>query len=251
MISLRKILVKTANGKVLVQETSLEVAQPMMIGIYGPNGSGKTCLLKSISGQAQEREILGESWIDQRPILHSSVSVQEKSQKVLYLSSDFHAPFQISVRELLEMAKGVNPASGRNISEVSERFGITSLLSRSFDEMSDGEKQRVMVARGVIQSPKWLILDETFSKIDIDRSFQIAEELKEAVRRGMGVIFASHDLNLVSEMSDELWLMKDGRILVKGPVEDIFTTDNLQQLYPERMIHVVRSPDHGKKKVIY
>ena len=250
MISLRKVQVKTTQGIPLIHEISLEVAETMMIGVYGPNGSGKSTLLKVIAGLNNDRVITGENWIDQKPIFSNALSVEERALKVLYLGSDFQAPFQISVRELLDMARRVNPSSG-NITEVAERFGITPLLSRSFDQMSDGEKQRVMIARGVIQAPRWLILDETFSKIDLDRSFQLAHELKEMMEKGTGLILASHDLNLISEMVDELWLMKDGRILEAGTVEDVLTTESLQKLYPGRLVHVVRSPDNGKKKVIY
>lgn len=251
MISLRKLQIKTEQKRTLLHETSLDVPAVKIIGVYGPNGSGKTSLLKAMAGQAKDREITGEVWIDQQFIFKNDLSVAERAKKVLYLGSDFHAPFQISVRELLEMAKGTNSSSLENIAEAAERFGITSLLSRSFDEMSDGEKQRVMVARGVIQSPQWLILDETFSKIDLDRSFHLAQELRAVMKKGRGVILASHDLNLISEMSDELWLMKDARVLDIGLTEEILTSENLQKLYPERMIHVVRSPDNGKKKVIY
>jgi iron complex transport system ATP-binding protein len=251
MISINGLQVKSAAGKILVQKTSFELSEFKVVGLFGPNGSGKSSLLMALAGQGNGRIISGENNIDQKNIFSNSISALEKSQKILYLGSDFQTPFQISVRELLDMAKEVNPLSRENVAEVAERFGIAALLFRSFDEMSDGEKQRVMLARGVIQSPRWLVLDETFSKVDLDHSFQLAEELRGVIGKGRGVILSSHDLNLLSEMVDELWLMKDGKILAAGLVEDVLTTENIQLLYPLRKVHVMRSPYNGKKKVIY
>lgn len=250
MISLRKLLVKAANGKILVRETSMEIDGARVIGVYGPNGSGKTSLLKAISCRF-DHQTSGECWIDGKPLFLPTAKASLKARKILYLGSDFQTSFQISVREVLEMGKHANPESLESVIEVSERFDLTSFLNRKFDELSDGEKQRVMIARGVIQSPKWLVLDETFSKIDLDRAFVIANLLKDKVGKGMGLIIASHDLNLLSELADELWLMKDGKMVADGPIETVLTSDSLGLLYPNRMVHVVRSPDTGKKKVIY
>ncbi len=251
MISLRKIIVKSANGKILVREASMELEPKKVIGVYGPNGSGKTSFLKAIAWKNQNLNISGESWIDGNPIFLSSTSASIKAKKILYLGSDFQSAFQVSVRELMELAKNANPDSIESIAEIIERFDISSLINRIFDEMSDGEKQRVMIARGVLQSPKWLILDETFSKIDLDHSFHLVSSLRESIKKGMGIIIASHDLNLLSELSDELWFIKDGKITTSGTVEQVLTSENLNELYPNRMVHVVRSPDNGKKKVIY
>ena len=251
MISLRKLLVKAANGKILVREISMEIDGHRVIGVYGPNGSGKTSFLKAIAWKSEGRNVSGECWIDGKPLFLPTVKAATKARKVLYLGSDFQTPFQVSVREVLEMGKAANPESLESLIGISEKFDLTPLLNRKFDELSDGEKQRVMIARGVIQSPKWLILDETFSKIDLDRAFIIADLLKDKVRMGMGLMVASHDLNLLSELSDELWLMKDGKIEADGPVDSVLTSENLALLYPNRMVHVVRSPDTGKKKVIY
>jgi len=251
MISLRKVLVKAGNGKILVRETSMELESKKVIGIYGPNGSGKTSFLKAIAWKTDNLNITGESWVDGQALFLNSVSASLKVKKILYLGSDFQSAFQVSVRELLDLAKSANPESKESMAEMIERFGISDLINRFFDEMSDGEKQRVMIARGVIQSPKWLILDESFSKIDLDRSFQLVYALRESIKKGMGIMVASHDLNLLSELSDELWLMKDGKLTATGSVEKVLTTENLNELYPNRMVHVVRSPDNGKKKVIY
>lgn len=251
MISLRKLQVTTEMGHLLLSDVSMEVSSPKVIGVYGPNGSGKTSLLKSIAGIKEDRMVQGESWIFDVAMVHGNASLKDRVRSALYLGSDFHTSFHITVRELLEMAKIANPLSKLSIPEVAEKFDLMQFLNRSFNEMSDGEKQRAMLARGFLQSPRWLILDEIFSKMDIDRSVILAQILRESVKEGMGIVVSSHDLNFLSEISDELWFMKDGKIINSGTVEDVLTSENLKQLFPMRWIHVVRSPDHGKKKVIY
>ena len=124
MISFRKVQVKTTVGKVLLHETSFEIPAGRVVGVFGPNGSGKTTLLKVVAGQTKDREIAGENWVDASSIFHGTLSTEEKAKKILYLGSDFQTPFQISVRELLEMAKRVNPSSHENSAAVAEHLKL-------------------------------------------------------------------------------------------------------------------------------
>lgn len=251
MISVSNLQIKSSTGKVLFQNSTFEIKSGSVVGIYGPNGSGKSTLLKALAGGSTNQVVTGENIIENVNIFNKDLNVKDKVKKILYLGSDFLTSFQISVRELLDIAKEVNLDSKENALEIAERFSIRPLLSRSFNELSDGEKQRVMLARGVIQAPHWLVLDETFSKVDLDHSFHLTSELKEITKKGRGIILASHDLNLISEFVDELWLIKDGKIVASGPLEEILTTENLRLLYPNRLVQVVRSSDNGKKKVLY
>lgn len=251
MIRFRKVKVESPDQRTVLHETSFEVQPGKAIGIFGPNGSGKSTLLRVLSGEDRGWIRRGEVWVGDLPLFHRGVSAEERAQKVLYLGSDFSSPFPISVREVLEMAKQVNSRSRYGISEVGERFGISGFFSRMFDELSDGEKQRVMLARGVIQSPEWLVLDETFSKMDLHHAFHLVSVLEDIRSSGMGMILVSHDLNLLSDFSDELWLMNQGSVIRMGSVEEVLTEESLKILYPEKWIQVVRSPHHGRKKVIY
>jgi iron complex transport system ATP-binding protein len=251
MISIQKLRVSTQEGHTLVSEISKEISSAKVFGIYGPNGSGKTSFLKTLAGIQEERKINGEVWISNLAMIHGALDPAKKVKNALYLGSDFQTSFHVTVRELLEMSQTISKLKKASIAEISEQFDLVPFLSRPFHELSDGEKQRSMLARGVLQSPHWLILDETFSKIDIDRSAVLAKVLRQFVQKGMGIVISSHDMNFLTEISDELWLMKEGALISAGSVEEVLIDENLKKLFPMREIHIVRSPEHGIKKVIY
>ena len=231
-------------------KVSFSIQKETQIGIYGPNGSGKSTLLKAVAGQFERGPFIGESLIEGFDVYGKNSSAQEKIKKILYLGSDFQTPFQISVREVFELAKAANPQSTENMMEIAERFDLMHLLQRFFGNLSDGEKQRVMIARGVLQAPSWLLLDETFSKIDLNYSHQVIEQLKQLKRKEKGLMVVSHDLNLLTEFCDELWFIKNGQIIVSGPTNDVLTEDHLKNLYPAQNIQIIKS-NQGQKKIIY
>ncbi len=117
--------------------------------------------------------------------------------------------------------------------------------------LSDGEKQWVMFARALIQNPQVLILDESFSKLDLDRLLLAIKILKRQTEQGMTVVIAAHDINFVSEVSDIVILMKNGKILKIGETHEVLTPFYLEQLFPSLPLQVVKSPNTGKERVIY
>jgi iron complex transport system ATP-binding protein len=260
MISLRKWAVTTREGKSLLSEASFDLAIGSVLGVYGPNGSGKSSLLKSISGIIdRDRLMSGEFWIDQLTNLLSATPI-ERVKQILYLGSDFSTPFDLTVRELLEMGSLVGSSqmwpvvSGSErarISHVVEAMHLTEFLPRVVSTLSDGEKQLVMFARCLIQKPRVLVLDESFSKLDLDHLLQVARLIRTFAKEGMTFLVASHDLNFLSEMADELLFLRQSKMIAKGFVADLFMPSVLNELYPGLPLQVVRSPESGKHKVLY
>jgi len=252
-LSLRKWSVKALPEKTLVSETSFDLPMGAILGVYGPNGSGKTSLLKSISGMSIEgRETSGEFWIENATAL-AEMTPLERVKQILYLGSDFSTPFDLTVRELLEMGArvGAELPDRERIQRVVEALHLRDFLPRVINTLSDGEKQLVMFARGVIQKPKVLVLDESFSKLDLDHLLWIAKETRRFAKEGMTFLIASHDLNFLSEVADELLFMRKSIIIAKGLVNDLFTPATLAELYPNLALQVVRSPESGKLKILY
>jgi iron complex transport system ATP-binding protein len=247
------------NGKFLLEPLSFEQASETVMGLYGPNGSGKSTLLKIISGVRRFDDQRGEFWLDGHQI-SADQKPRDRIKHILYLGSDFETPFDLSVRELLEIGATADQASlwpeiqhvvRNRMGEVIEALGLLDFLPRIFRTLSDGEKQLVMFARGVIQNPKMLVLDETFSKLDLDHLHAVSQLILKRREMGMSFIIASHDLNFLSEISDELLLLKKGVLLAKGPVAETLIPLNLNQLYPQLALQVVRSPESGKNKILY
>jgi iron complex transport system ATP-binding protein len=170
---------------------------------------------------------------------------------VLYLGSDFDTPFELTVRELLDLGAEVMNRTRSEVSAVIEALSLLPFLNRSFRSLSDGEKQLMMFARVLIQRPDVIIFDESFSKLDIDKLVQIAKVLRTECARGLTVIIASHDLNFLTECADELFFLKNGKKIAAGIPAEALTGTTLETLYPDLALHVVISPETGRFKVLY
>jgi iron complex transport system ATP-binding protein len=107
----------------------------------------------------------------------------------------------------------------------------------------------MMFARGLIQAPRVLVLDETFSKLDLDRLIAVAGIIRGWIGCGMVFVIASHDLNFLSEVSDQLVLMKKGRRIARGTVDQVLTEENLQTLFERAHPRIVDGI--GPKKIVY
>jgi iron complex transport system ATP-binding protein len=258
LISTKELRVTAQNGRVLLSSLSLNIPSGIL-GVYGPNGSGKSTLLKIISGLRLEHRVEGEVSVEGQ-IFSSLLNPVERIKKVLYLGSDFRAPFDLTVRELLEMGAVVSlpglwpELSSRErgrIAEVVESLKLADFLPRFFRTLSDGEKQLVMFARGLVQYPKVLVLDETFSKLDLDKLILVGKTIRRHSQVGTTFIIASHDLNFLSEISDQMMFIKNGKKLGTGSVSEMLVPAILDELYPEISLQVVMSPETGKRKILY
>jgi iron complex transport system ATP-binding protein len=259
MIRVSGFEVRSQSGKSLLSSTDLDLPAQTVLGVYGPNGSGKSSLLRGISGEASPVVRSGEIVIDGVP-LNLLSSPADRIKRVLYLGSDFRSAFDLTVRDLFELGiesasgrfwPGLNPGERDRMAGVVERLQMVSLLPRVFQTLSDGEKQMVMFARALIQAPKVLVLDETFSKLDLDRLISVTRIIRDWINCGMTFLISSHDLNFLSEISDQLVFLKEGRIIAGGPVDSVLNESNLRELFTKVAPHVVTSPESGKRKILY
>ena len=187
------------------------------------------------------------------PELHPA----ERCRKVLRLGSEFHSPFGVRVRELYELALEAQrrPESRMRIQEriatIAETLGVLDLLSRDFETLSDGQKQWVMFGRGLLQEPSVLLLDETFSKLDLDRLIRARDLIRERIRRGATFVLVSHDLHFLTSVSDELLFLKSGKMLARGPASELLSPSVFEALFPGTALRVLVDPVTGERRVIY
>ncbi|PIE55951.1 MAG: iron ABC transporter [Desulfobulbus propionicus] len=205
-------------------------------GILGPNGSGKTTLLDLLMGVVRPQtgtirfcgRLLG-SW-----------SPRQLSRVLSLVPQDFQLRFNFTVREAVTM--GLYPHIGRfaepgpgqldRIDEVLDELGIASLAERQVTRLSGGEKQRVAVARALVQQPQVLLLDEATSSLDIRHTLEILYLLGRRVREeGLQVISVFHDLNLAARFCDQLLFLKDGSVACQGKVADVLVAENISHIY--------------------
>lgn len=258
-LHLQNLSASTDRDALILETLNMILEHPGAIGVYGPNGSGKSTILRRLAGLNSSLNWQGEVILDGK-LISPEMNPRERVQEILYLGSDFRSPFDLNVRDLFEMGAlakkqgafvEVGHEERNKIAEVIERLKLASFLTRIFSSLSDGEKQLMMFARGLIHAPRLLILDETTSKLDLDKLVLVAKVIREWTTRGMKFFIASHDLNFLSEASDELMLLKQGKVLGMGPVENLLNVNHLEDLYPNLSLQVVRSPETGRLKVLY
>jgi iron complex transport system ATP-binding protein len=220
----------------ILNNVAFNVRSREFLGIMGPNGSGKTTLLKCISDLLRPQ--IGTVLIDSKEI--QKLSKKEIAKNIGVVPQTTSIDFAFTVRELVLM--GRNPHIDRFRFETSYDFKIVEeamkltnvphLANRTFDELSGGEKQRVIIARALAQEPKVLLLDEPTVHLDIGCQLEILSLVKKlCFEKDIIVLAVFHDLNLATRYSDNLLLLDEGKIVSIGKPEDVLTPENIQRAY--------------------
>jgi iron complex transport system ATP-binding protein len=233
-----------ADAPLVVDDVSLTLADGALIGILGPNGSGKTTLLRLLSGT--RRPTSGTVRLGGRP-LHA-VSRREAAQHIAVVPQETQLAFEYSALEIVLMGRHPHlglftvegPEDLRVAHQAMESTGTGALAGRPFDQLSGGEKQRVVIAAALAQSAKLLLLDEPTASLDLGYQLEISSLLQTLNRdRGVTMAISTHDLNLAASICRELILMRGGRVIAAGPTGEVLTPENVRLLYDvEADVHV-------------
>jgi iron complex transport system ATP-binding protein len=225
-----------ARTEFALRDVSVAVPRGSVTGLLGPNGCGKTTLLKLLSGVLQPHA--GEVMLDGRPV--SSMPRREVARQIAVVPQETHPAFDFSVMEMTLM--GRHPHLGPFQLEGPEDLaiardalaatGTAHLAERAYMTLSGGEKQRVVIASALAQSPTVLLLDEPTASLDLGYQLEVASLLVRLNReRSVTMVLATHDLNLAASLCDSLVLVRDGRVLAQGATRDVLTAAMVNQLY--------------------
>lgn len=227
-----KELKVTLSKKEIVKGIDLAVTNNKFIGLIGPNGSGKSTLLKAIYGVIKPS--FGEVFISDKNI----ISYNKKSiAKTLGVVSQFNnINFDFKVIDIVLMGrapyKKLLEQDNKNDYDMAlkalAQVGMIDFAQKSFSLLSGGEKQRVILARAITQSPKILILDEPTNHLDIKYQLEVMAIVKNL---NICVLAALHDLTLASQFCDELYVLKDGIIVYKGTPNEVITKEMIKKVY--------------------
>jgi iron complex transport system ATP-binding protein len=209
----------------LIKNINASIKEGELIALMGINGVGKSCLLKTLAGL--HRPISGQIKIHAKD--YNQFSELELAKHVAVVLTDrFNSDF-LRVDELIALGRSpytnwqgsLDVRDEKIIYDVMEIIGIQSLSSRLFSELSDGQKQKVLIARGVVQEPNLLILDEPTTFLDIPSKIELMKLLKAICEcKRTGILFSTHDLELAFKFVDKIWLVKNsGEIISKSPEE--------------------------------
>ncbi len=224
------------NGVPLIKNIRLTLQKGEILTLIGPNGAGKTTILRSIIQQLEP--ICGVVWLDDKET--TKLSRHELAQKLSVVLTERVKPELMTCRDIV--ATGRYPYTGNfgrlsksdwDIVEESMRLvHITELADRDFAQTSDGQKQRVMLARAICQQPDIIVLDEPTSFLDIRYKLEFLAILQNMSRtRQLSVIMSLHELDLAGRISDKIACVRGDKVERFGTPEEIFTAGYIPQLY--------------------
>jgi len=211
------------------------VARGEVLALLGPNGGGKTTLLKTLLGLIAPHE--GEVWVADRPL--GTYSLRERARLIAYVPQVHVATFAFTVETVVLMGRtahggliGRPTAADRNAAiEALERFGIAALAPRPYTMISGGERQLVLLARALAQEPQFIVLDEPTASLDFGNQGRVLREMRALASAGHGILFTTHDPNHALRAADRAYLMRDGAGIADGAARDVLTRAELERLY--------------------
>ncbi|MBN1789909.1 MAG: ABC transporter ATP-binding protein [Bacteroidales bacterium] len=212
-----------------------EISDAEMIGIIGRNGIGKSTLLRTIAGL--HPQLSGKVLID--GIENTKIPAKERARLMSFVSTESLGLQHIKVDELVGMGRfpytgwfGKLAESDREMVQKSvDLTGISHLLKKSIHELSDGERQKVMIARALAQDTPIIILDEPTAFLDLPARYDILRILNDlTLLHGKTILFTTHDLTIAVDVADKLWLMAEGK-LFEGAPEDLLIKKVFRKLF--------------------
>ncbi|MDD4690458.1 MAG: ABC transporter ATP-binding protein [Eubacteriales bacterium] len=205
-----------------------------VIALAGPNGCGKTTLLKCIGGL--HRPESGEIMIDGKRL--SMMSMRESARHIGYVPQDTGTIFAISVINavLLGRTPYIRLRASEEDIEVAEQaieqMGLSAIAFRMMNELSGGERQRAVIARALAQQPDILLLDEPTSSLDLRHQLETLEIVRNIAReKNLLVILSIHDLNLAGRFADRIIMIENGSLMADGMPTKVVTPDNIGKIY--------------------
>lgn len=221
---------------------TFEVLSGEVLGVIGPNGSGKTSLLKLLARVLRPRE--GEIHLFGSQL--AEMSQDAIARLVALVPQDSRQIFPFTIAETVMMGRFPHhrsrgrlfdfgwegPEDIRLATQAMKETDVVHLAHRSIENVSGGERQRAIIARALTQQPQILLLDEPTAFLDLNHQLEICKILRHLnEKRGLTVVLVSHDLNLASQYCDRLMLLNEGEIFRLGSPEEVIRPDVLAAVY--------------------
>ena len=224
------------DGKPLIRDVCLQVQRGKIVTLIGPNGSGKSTILKTIVGQLSK--VSGTVLLEGTPM--ERCGQKEIAKRMAILMTERIHPELMTCYDVV--STGRYPYTGalgllgkedkRIVEESLELVHGRDMADRPFDAISDGQRQRILLARALCQTPEIIVLDEPTSYLDIRYKLELLTILKTMVReKNLAVLMSLHELDLAQRVSDTVVCVSGNRIDRMGPPEEIFSNDYIARLY--------------------
>ena len=230
-------LAKRFKNALAVNNISFKINKGTIIGLLGPNGCGKSTTIGMMLGLIKPTS--GTVVINGQNIENNRTSLLEKMN---FISPYIELPKKLTVEENLKVygrLYGVKNLEDK-ISEIMEKLNLTEFKKRKTGELSSGQKNRVSLAKALINDPEILFLDEPTASLDPDVGDNIRTFIEDfASKKGATILLASHNMNEVERLCHEVMMMKDGKIIDKGKSSDLINKHGRKNL-EEVFLKIVR-----------
>ncbi|HEY3320181.1 MAG TPA: ABC transporter ATP-binding protein [Planctomycetota bacterium] len=235
-LSARDVHLTYPNGVQALRGTSVSVSRGEFLAIIGPNGSGKSSLLRALSGLQSIEQ--GEVLVHGEPV--RSLSPLERARRIALVPQNLDVLPGYSVLDFVLMGRYSHLQGWRLFTredrEVAldclRRVDAESFVDRAMNEMSGGERQRVLIARALAQQSQTILLDEPTSALDLKHQLIVYRLIHEMHRSGeRTVVVVTHDLNLASQFAQRLVLMQGGKVVAEGSPTDVLRREIIEPVY--------------------
>jgi iron complex transport system ATP-binding protein len=223
------------RDRVVGRGLDVALMQGEVLALLGPNGGGKTTLLKTLLGILSPRE--GEVAVAGRPL--AAIPMRERARLIAYVPQVHNPTFAFTVETVVLMGRTAHgglfsqpSAHDRAVAaRMLEQFGIAHLAARPYTMISGGERQLVLLARALAQEPQFVVLDEPTASLDFGNQGKVMREIRALAAAGHGVLFTTHDPNHALRAADRAYLLRAGERIAEGKVAAVLTRAQLETLY--------------------
>jgi len=225
---------------ILLNQLNLTVNRGEMIALIGKNGAGKSTLLKSMIGLVAPLE--GVCLLDGVPF--GEYSPRERARRVSFVSSQFTQLPSLTVEELVGLGRipytdwmgRMSAEDQKKIDKAIEEVQMGVFAGRKLENLSDGERQRAMIARAFVQDTPLMVLDEPTAFLDVPNTFELVRLLSRFKENGRSIVYSTHDLETAIQFADKMWVIHKGRIL-EGAPEDLGLSGLYNELFSDSGIN--------------
>ena len=239
----------------VIRGVTLGVDKGEVVALLGPNGAGKSTLLAIACGMLAATR--GKALVNGRDV--TKLSRREAARKIALVAQTSELRFPLTSLEYVLAGRyahvnaiGFDRPLDLNIAvESLKATDASQFASRRFDELSSGERRRIVLARALAQQPELLLLDEPTANVDISHQLSLLSLVRRlAVDRALAVLFVTHEINLAAEFADRIALLKDGRLIAFGNPGEVMTEPLLTECFDAPLL-VDRHPVSGNPRISY
>ncbi len=222
------------GGRVLLRDTDLSVAPGTMTVVVGPNGTGKTTLLKSLCGLVP---VGGQIKLGGTPL--AALDPRARARSIAYLPQQTQSAPGLTVRDAVQLGRlphrsrlaGPSAIDHAQVDACLDRVGMRAFAARALQTLSGGERQRVMLARMLATEAPVMLLDEPTAALDIRHALEFLQSLRDLVRANRAVVLALHDLPLADAYADQVICLPGDGTTTVGPPAEVLTTARIHEVF--------------------